>query len=181
MSTPSILAFAPQAAAIARKHGTGKRIKPRRQNQGIVKRSLKITDENGVHPLALAVRQPHAELILRGLKKPENRTWKMPHVTGWIYLYASPAKTIADFDQGLVTARETTPLFITDFPSRKQAETGGIVGAIFIEKWISADDPEASDPYFIGPYAAYVTQVRRLPLQPLRGSLGFFPVKVPKL
>lgn len=180
---PAITRLAARAAAIVSGFQPVQPAPERTKRTGVVKAALKITDANGCHPLALGIRQPYAELILRRFKKLENRPWIMPHATGWFYIHATPSKSSDAYAAGLVTAlEEDTPAqaFMMDFPSRKQAQTGGIVGAMHIEKWITAADPEADDPFFIGPYAAVITNVRRLPLYPIKGRLGFFDVNLPQ-
>lgn len=182
-TNPAITRLAARAAAIVSGFQPVQPAPERTKRTGVVKAALKITDANGCHPLALAIQQPYAELILRRLKRVENRVWTMPHVTGWVYLHASPARSASKYAQIVEDAFDQDPknqAFMLDFPSRKQAQTGGIVGAMFIEKWITASDPEADDPFFIGPYAAVITNVRRLPFHPMKGRLGFFDVSLPQ-
>lgn len=173
--------FARRAAKVAKANRVPGFRAVRKINPGVVRQGLEMTDENGCHPLALAIRQPHAELILRRLKKLENRVWNMPHATGWFYLYASPARSNDYYRDGLAPGYDVAPKFMMDFPSRKEAQTGGIIGAFHISEWVNADSADAADPFFIGPYAAVITDVRRLPFTPVQGRLGFFRVDVPKL
>lgn len=182
---PAITALAKKTARIVKRHGLARAPKTppaRSPGAGMLERALEAVDANGCHPIALSVYQPWAEFILNGNKKVENRSWRKPKVTGWVYLHASKTLDITIYQEAVSFIRRALPEpYHHLIPRPSECTRGGIVGAMYIEKWISAEDPEADDPWFVGPHAALITQVRRLPFQEMTGLQGFFSCQLPEL
>lgn len=150
-----------------------------RGKKGNMEKALQEVDVNGIHPLAISVHQPWCHYILGGHKTLENRSWRRPQVTGWVYLHAALHPSKARYLHAAHCARMAglDPAEISGL----RLDVGGIVGAIYISKWVSAGDPEATGPWWIGPHAAVITQVKRFNPHRLLGKLGFFRVDLPLL
>lgn len=113
---------------------------------------------------ALAIQQPWAHLILSGEKRIENRTWS-PRLDRIGQLFCIHASKTLD------------PLFRWErFPTlartREDYPHGGIVGVARLVDVVRM----SRDPWFVGPYGFVLADVQSVPLIPLRGARGFFPV-----
>lgn len=121
--------------------------------------------------LALSVRQPFAELIVKGVKPVENRT-RRTFYRGPVLIHASKFEMSLDdwmdfvdftFSRGVENCLETHP---------KDLLKGGIVGIAEIVDCVTTSD----SPFFTGPYGWTLANARPLPFKACRGLLGFFKV-----
>lgn len=99
---------------------------------------------------ALSVRQPHASLIVIGMKDVENRHWSTSY-RGPLLIHAS--KHLSNTMYG-------------------EYERGGIVGMVTLVDVVT----ESSSVWFKGKYGLVLRDAHQLPFVPLRGTLGLFDV-----
>ena len=97
-----------------------------------MKNNLSSTISDKVQNRALSIRQPYAEMILRGIKTIEYRSW-LTHIRGRVYIYASltPGQ-LQDFEK--LGAKSG------DFP------TGVLVGTVEI---IGCKKPSSGDYHWL--------------------------------
>jgi len=126
--------------------------------------------------IALGVKQPWAELILRGIKTLEIRS-RSTNVRGTIYLYTS--KRVAQ-EEFALEAQQTHQLDTETLP------TGLLVGSVEIigSRKANADDEQAScvpEKKLSGSYAWELSQPKRLrepvPVRFLPYGVWFYPFK----
>jgi hypothetical protein len=124
---------------------------------------------NALPLIALSVRQPWGELIVKDIKDVENRTRRTSY-RGSVLIHASKFKMshddwmdFVDFTEarGVENCLETHP---------KDLSLGGIIGVADIVDCVEASD----SPWFTGPYGWKLANARPLPFKPCRGMLGFF-------
>jgi hypothetical protein len=115
----------------------------------------------------LSIRQPWAELIVRGIKDIENRDW-LTRFRGPLLIHAG--KKFEDesvyriLDMLDATERQR-------FPMKKSAfECGGIVGIVRMVDCVTTSESK----WFVGDYGWRFERAQPLPFMPLRGSLGLF-------
>jgi hypothetical protein len=108
---------------------------------------------------------------MHGGKRHENRTWSTNY-RGPILIHASQGMTKAEYES-------FTEFYVHDFP-RRPLETypavpafddlprGGIVGRANLVDCVSA----SNSPWFFGPYAFVLEDVRAVPFTPFKGGLG---------
>lgn len=117
---------------------------------------------------ALSVRQPWAHSIVHLGKDIENRTRRLGH-RGWTLIHASAevshreVETAAEFHD-----RQGLP----ELPTASSLRGGGIIGLVEIVDAVSADDPRASSPWWMGPYGLVLGQRRPLPFIPCKGTVA---------
>lgn len=114
----------------------------------------------------LSIRQPHLRLILRGLKRYENRNWRyLPKIRGWIALHAGLTVDAHDDD---------CPDY-SQVPS--EIPVGGILGIGLIADAFWLDGSGVRDRHATGPVCIEISRAIELakPI-PCDGKLGFFKV-----
>jgi hypothetical protein len=143
----------------------------------------------GGYMKALAIRQPWAWLIIKGIKDVENRTWSTNFRRQFL-VHAS--QTMAE-----------TPSWVNACLSRKgiavpeDLPRGGIVGVatlvdcvhhaeiswwarllrrLLCRRSLTGGSAPANSIWFDGPYGFILEDARPLPFVPLRGQLNFFDV-----
>ena len=122
---------------------------------------------------ALSIRQPWVWAILNAGKRLENRTvrWKY---RGPICLHASLFDNAKEFnraeDQIWVSSGGSDHPNSVGPPPSAQLARGGIVGVADIVDCIDGSD----DPWWMGPYALVLANVRPVNFIPVSGSLGLF-------
>lgn len=112
----------------------------------------------------LAIKQPHAWLIVNGYKDIENRSWSTS--------YRGPLLVLSS-KQPAMSIPETKAYFRgVKLPLPKVWELGGIVG------YVEVVDCVTSHPsgWFSGPYGLVLTNARPLPFYPYKGRLGLFDI-----
>lgn len=133
---------------------------------------LAMEDINALPSVALSVRQPWGELIVKGVKDLENRT-RVTHYRGPVLIHASKFKLshndwmdFVDFTflKGVENCLETHP---------HDLQCGGIIGVADIVDCVSTGRHTAS-PWFIGPWGWVLANARTLPFKACKGALGFF-------
>jgi hypothetical protein len=113
----------------------------------------------------LTIRQPFAELIIRGIKDVENRTWQTNY-RGPLLIHAGLARPGKDL------LRDIEDHCKIELPS---LQYGGIIGQVTLLDCVE-DHPSE---WFCGPFAFVLATPRRLPFMPCRGRLGFFDFPLP--
>lgn len=140
---------------------------------------------------ALSIRQPWVWAILNAGKRLENRDWKPRNpglrFRGAFLIHASGGMTRAEYHDFVDTYRyielghkdlsdPNHPRFgrdtHLDVPPIEQLARGGIIASATIVDVISGSD----SPWFFGPLALVLENVKPLPFIPLKGALGFFDV-----
>lgn len=119
--------------------------------------------------LALSIRQPWANLILKAGKDIENRDWSTK-VRGRILIHAAKGCTRMEFDDAIECAE-----FIIHRPINANLDTierGGIVGSVEIVDCVQRSD----SPWFMGRFGFVLRDPQILPFTPWKGQLGFFDV-----
>lgn len=123
---------------------------------------------------ALTICQPYAELILRGDKRVENRTWETKY-RGPLAIHAGKSRQWFDGDDDLIGMLGEMPPF------------GAIVGRCNVIDCVHIDDIEAGQydaayPWLSahehtrGPWCWIVDDVERLEAVPFKGSQGLFNI-----
>lgn len=118
----------------------------------------------------LSIRQPWADLIAKGHKQIENRTWPTSY-RGPLLIHASKGGTrrehaeVAEF-----LLREKIDVKL---PAFDDLERGGIVGVCEVVGCVT----DSVSPWFFGPYGFELANIRPLPFVPLKGRLGLFDVQ----
>lgn len=125
-----------------------------------------MVEREGKAVKALSVQQPWAWLIVNGYKDIENRTWPT-HVRGWVLVHAGK-----NLDAEAMEDMKSLEAYGVGFGVPEILETGGILGAMYIEDCVREYDSE----WFEGPFGFRIKKAIPLPFIPLRGQLGFFDV-----
>lgn len=125
---------------------------------------------------AISIRQPWAYAIIHAGKRHENRSWRT-NFRGEVLLHASkwfrPEEVRDDVREVEQMAIRSGVALDGPITLRVlQAETGGIVGVARVVDCVS----ESTSPWFFGPYALVLDDVRPLPFIPCGGALGFWAV-----
>lgn len=117
---------------------------------------------------AISVRQPHAWLIVMGIKDVENRTWPTKY-RGRILIHASKHKlTKAEYEW----VEQAYARVGKKAPSREEFLTGGIIGSVEITDCVT----KYKGTFFSGPYGFVLKRPKKLPFKPMNGKLGIFEV-----
>ena len=133
---------------------------------------------------ALSIRQPWIWAILHSDKRVENRDWKPRnpnlHFRGECYIHASlklDADCVDDI-RDIFYATGKDPLLVPN-PAARSADDpdnpyplGGIVGRARVTGIIR----QSTSPWFFGPLALVLEDVKPVPFVPCKGKLGFFDV-----
>lgn len=122
---------------------------------------------------ALSIRQPWAHCIIHLGKPVENRSWSTK-VRGPICIHASKAMTLAEWADGLETARYASAPIWHDgactFPGRSDLQFGGIIGTVDIIDVVTSHP----SPWFFGEFGFVLSDPRPVDFIPVKGALGFF-------
>jgi hypothetical protein len=114
----------------------------------------------------ISIRQPWANLIVRGVKDVENRTWKTDY-RGPLLIHASKK---FDYDGQY--------WILENFPKALKPGgiiyLGGIIGQVEMVDCIKFPSAIYPSPWFFGPWGFLFKNAKELPFIPLRGKLGFF-------
>jgi hypothetical protein len=119
--------------------------------------------------IALSIRQPWANMILKAGKDIENRDWPTK-VRGRVLIHAAKGCTQAERDDALSFAEIAVGVRYT--VDLKTIERGGIVGSVEIVDCVS----ESQSPWFVGRYGFVLRDPWPLPFIACKGQLGFFHV-----
>lgn len=119
--------------------------------------------------IAISIRQPWANLILKAGKNIENRDWATK-VRGRVLIHAAKGCTREELGDALDFAAQACGVrYSVDL---KTIERGGIVGSVEIVDCVTESDSE----WFVGRYGFVLRDPRPLPFIPFKGQLGFFNV-----
>lgn len=114
---------------------------------------------------ALSLWQPWADLVVRGVKRVENRPWRVVrHLRGPMLIHAS-ASYKSSFEWEAVAKHLGVEL-----PAPEALPRGGIVGVVTVVDCVTSSD----DPWFLGPYGFVLEGARPLPFVPCKGRQRFF-------
>ena len=107
---------------------------------------------------ALTIRQPWAELIVRGEKDVENRSWRTRH-RGPLLIHAGASVNRASFEKHGVP---------------DDVERGAVIGVVEV---VECTQERSSDWHELGSWGWYLTRAKRFrkPI-PLKGRRGLFEV-----
>jgi len=117
----------------------------------------------------LSIRQPYAWLIVNGLKKIENRTWKTKF-RGEILIHTG--KQLAHGSSWEKIRRIMGSNAVTHLLNKSEYTMGGIVGKVEIVDCVQ----ESNDKWFEGPNGFVLRKAEKLPFHPCGGKLSFFDV-----
>lgn len=120
---------------------------------------------------ALSIRQPWAELIVRGHKDVENRTWRHSY-RGPVLIHAghkSELDVAGSFVAELIRA-DRIGLAAGSFLLDGVWSLAAVVGVAEITDCV----PQSDSPWFVGPFGFTLKNARKLPSVRCRGMLGFF-------
>lgn len=129
---------------------------------------------------ALSIRQPWVWAILHAGKRHENRDWQ-PHNPGLRFrgeflIHASAGMTRREYEEFIATVHdisETHPFPPgLAVPAFKELERGGIVAKARVVDIVK----DCDSPWFFGPLALVLDDIKPLPFMPFKGALGFFDV-----
>lgn len=111
---------------------------------------------------ALSIRQPWAHLIIKGIKRIENRTWNTRY-RGPILIHASQrCEPLEGIEYG----------YDLKLPARKDLPRGALVGVAYLQDVIT----ESDDRFFVGPYGFVLTNAKEITPYAMKGKLGLFEV-----
>lgn len=113
----------------------------------------------------LSVRQPFAWLIVAGIKRIENRSWRMNY-RGPLLIHAS----LKMHDRPIADVEATHGIKI----DTARFQFGGIIGAVDVVDCVERSD----DPWFEGPFGIVLANAERFPFTPLRGRVGLFEAEL---
>ena len=119
--------------------------------------------------IALSIRQPWANLILKAGKDIENRCWPTKF-RGRILIHAAKGCTHAELEDALYFAAEACGTRYT--VDLKTIPRGGVIGSVEIIDCVSA----STSPWFVGEFGFALRDPQPLPFTPWKGQLGFFDV-----
>ena len=129
---------------------------------------------------AITIRQPWADLIVRGTKTIENRSRRLRY-RGLLLIHASASLHRNE----LAAARHHIQNFITDPLEQERLlkliapedilPTGGIIGIAQLTGCVS----HSSNPWFVGPYGLTIAKAQSLPFHPCKGQLGLWRCDYP--
>jgi hypothetical protein len=132
---------------------------------------------------ALSIRQPWAWFILNAGKRHENRDWSPHHpgrrFRGEFLIHAARGCTGLEYDEAVGFARIGCGVTPGRVPRKEELPRGGVVGMARVVDFL---EPGRGGicynalPWFTGPGALVLEDVRALPFYPCRGALGFFRV-----
>lgn len=119
---------------------------------------------------ALSIRQPWAWAIAQGHKPVENRAWGVNHPSrrfrGPVAIHASATLRRPEFDEAMA--------FIAgqgiECPAPEELRRGAIIATAVVTGTTYTSD----SPWFFGPMALILDEVRAIEPIPCRGQLGFF-------
>ncbi|WP_370194420.1 MULTISPECIES: ASCH domain-containing protein [Aurantimonas] len=125
---------------------------------------------------AISIRHPWAWAIVHAGKDIENRDWPT-RFRGPVCIHASLYKPrqddVDDFNDTFCRAvpdEVERRLICPRFTEALSLEKGGIIAVAEIIDCVDASD----SPWFFGRYGLVLRNVRRVPLIPVKGALGFF-------
>lgn len=140
---------------------------------------------------ALSIRQPWVWAILHAGKRVENRGWKPTNhclrFRGDFLIHASSGMTRGEYFDFVDTYKDielghpdfSNPLHPRfgrethlDVPPVEALERGGIIGSAAVVDIVT----QSESPWFFGPLALVLDNVKPLPFVPMKGALGFFDV-----
>jgi hypothetical protein len=122
--------------------------------------------------LALSIRQPWADLILRAGKDIENRSWST-RVRGRILIHAAQGMRLGDWREATAFAQRAVPGLPDSLIEEPQAlARGGIIGSVEIVDCVA----HSESPWYMGQIGFVLRDPRPLPFTPWKGRLGFFEV-----
>lgn len=128
--------------------------------------------------IALSVRQPWAWLIVNGYKTIENRDWDTKQ-RGRMFIHAAQAMTRADYEACEIFIASFSKIQLPLFEDLKK-QCGGLVGVATLDKVFTSStihaQPDHIQDWFTGSYGFLFLDGQPLPLTPMKGRLGFFPV-----
>ena len=119
--------------------------------------------------IALSIRQPWANLILKAGKDIENRCWPTKF-RGRILIHAAKGCTHAELEDALDFAEDACGTSYT--VDLKTIPRGGVVGSMEIVDCVSV----SASPWFVGEFGFVLRDPQPLPFTPWKGQLGFFDV-----
>ena len=119
--------------------------------------------------IALSIRQPWANLILKAGKNIENRCWPTKF-RGRILIHAAKGCTHAELEDALDFAEDACGTSYT--VDLKTIPRGGVVGSVEIVDCVSV----SASPWFVGEFGFVLRDPQPLPFTPWKGQLGFFDV-----
>jgi hypothetical protein len=114
----------------------------------------------------ISIRNPWANLIVRGIKPVENRTWKTDY-RGPLLIHASKKFDFGGLEWIYKHFPESLAL------GDSLLFRGGIIGEVEMVDCVSS----YLSPWFFGPYGFLFKNAEELPFIPLRGKLGLFKYK----
>lgn len=142
---------------------------------------------------ALSVRQPWATSIVHFGKRLENRAWSGRYLAlqlgavrragNRFLIHASQGMTCDEMEgwRDFVKERGIEPtaeaMAAAGIRTVRDMPRGGIIGIATFVRWVE----ESDDPWWIGPGALEMADVKPLPFAACKGTLGFFrPVILPQ-
>lgn len=126
---------------------------------------------------AITIRQPFAWAIVHAGKDCENRVWPT-HYRGPILIHAAKGMTHEEYDDFASLYADYVEIgYYADPPALPsfdefRAMRGGLFGMANIDECVT----DYNSPWFIGPYAFVLSDVRPMTFHPIRGQLGIFNV-----
>lgn len=125
---------------------------------------------HGLPDIALSVRQPWAWAIIHAGKPVENRYWRRPNpglqFRGPVAIHAAKGMTRDEYE----SARDFIEQRGHRCPPAAELQRGGIIGSAYVLDVVRAH----ASPWFFGPVALELGDVKPCPFVPARGALGFF-------
>lgn len=119
---------------------------------------------------AISIRQPWTWAIVHAGKSVENRDWRPTNpgvrFRGPVCLHASAGITRAEYRH----ARDFIERLGFSVPPMEMLDRGGIIGVANISNVVTSH----VSPWFFGPIALVLDDVRPVAFIPVKGALGFF-------
>lgn len=140
---------------------------------------------------ALSIRQPWVWAILNAGKRVENRNWKPRNpglrFRGDFLIHVSAGMTRSEYFDFVDIYKDielghpdfsnpSHPRFVRDthldIPSFDELPRGGMIGSATVVDVVT----QSESPWFFGPLALLLENVKQLAFVPCKGALGFFDV-----
>jgi hypothetical protein len=127
---------------------------------------------------AISIRQPWADLIIKGYKRIENRGWYTRY-RGPILIHASKGfdHDCEEFAEDILTYDEWNDMFNRP---KEEYSRGGIIGIanlVNVKLFEAEKHNPVKDPWFVGKYGFVLEDAGPLPeMYPLSGRLNIFDV-----
>jgi hypothetical protein len=109
---------------------------------------------------ALTILQPWAELIARGVKRVENRTWKTPH-RGPLAIHAGKSRKVMESED----PSEWPERYGIEMPRAEELTFGAIIAIAELVDCVRVEDlPDElrGHPFAEGPWCWVLNEVRRI-------------------